>query len=521
MLRSKPKLKYSGLTVILSNQSRFDTVRLLTSTGGNFFDAYCLQPDFSQMNCDVRLAEDSSPILEETKCILLLGESAMQKYIPASHSNTIHEMRGSLFLYNGIPCIPSYLAQDCTDAKNYEREHNILAEGYDDEENFEGEAEEIGDIKAFSKTSRKNYGFWLYQDVQKAKQIILSGMPIKKSPNIKIIPTADEVVEVLSDTKDKYLDTDIETDYEDQNLLCFAFSFDGKYSDTIYSVPVLDFNYKPYYNELNKIIVAYERAMQNNISVFHNGHAFDLFVLAKKYHMCCGSRVYDTMMAQHRCFPGIEKSLGHCISLWTYENFHKDTDSQQYRTYSDMEKKLRYCALDVNGMKLVRKAQQAYAKTIPGLEDSIRVANESIRPYLITTLQGLRYDPDKVAAIKAENDALMEEYIRISKILVGPIGMEEIRSAVKGNKAGSMLGSRTQCAKYFHDILGYPVIFKSNKTGEPSLGKKTVFKLQLKHDNPVLALVNAYRTVQKETGAISFNPFRDDNNNILPRIKDI
>jgi len=515
MLRNKPRLKYCGLTVILSNPSRFDTVRLLTSTGGNFIDQFCFQPSFGLMNTDIRLMEDSSSFLEGTTCILLLGENAMHKYVPSTKNNTIHEMRGSIFSISNTPAIPSYLPQDCTDAKNYEREFNEQAEGYDNEEEFEGEDDETGDVKAFSKTARKNYGFWLYRDILKCKKLMVSGMPTKRTPDIKIIPSGNEVIEILSDTKDKYLDTDIETDYEDQNLLCFSFTFGG----TIYSVPALDHNYKPYYSNLERIIASYERALQNNIAVFHNGHAFDLFVLAKKYRLACGERVYDTMIAQHRCFPGVEKSLGHCISLWTNENFHKDTDSESYRTYSDMLAKLEYCARDVYGMKLVREAQLAYAKTIPGLEDSIRVANESIRAYLITTLQGMRYDPVKVKEIVTENDSLMEEYIRIAKILIGPIGMEEVKAAVKG-KAGSVLGSRTQLAKYFHDILGYPVIFKSTKTGEPSLGKKTMFKLQLKHDNPVLALVNTYRTVQKETGALSFNPWKDDEGNVFPRVKE-
>lgn len=515
MLRNKPKFKYSGLSIVLSNPSRFDSVRLLTSTGGNFFDTFCLQPDFGMMNCDIRLAEDTSEFLEGTKCILSLGEVAMQRYIPSTRNNTLHEMRGSIFTHNGIPCIPSYLPQDCTDAKNYEREFNEAAEDYDDEDQSENEDSDSGDVKAFSKTARKNYGFWLYQDVKKAKRLMLSGMQAKKSLNLKLIPTSKEIIEILSETKSRYFDTDIETDYEEQNLLCFAFTFD----DIIYSVPVLNYNYKPYYSDMEKIMRAYERALQNNVSVFHNGHAFDLFVLAKKYGICCGSNIYDTMMAQHRCFPGVEKSLGHCISLWTDENFHKDTDSQQYRSESDMMSKLTYCARDVYGMKLVRLAQQSYAKTIPGLSESIEVANKSIRPYLITTLQGLRYEPDKVRKIIKENDCLMEEYIRLANILIGPSGMMEVKTAVKG-KAGSFLGSRTQCAKYFHEILGYPVIFKSTKTGEPSLGKKTMFKLQLKHDNPVIALVNSYRTVQKETGALSFNPFRDDDNKILPRIKE-
>jgi hypothetical protein len=512
MLRSKPKFLYSGLTLVMSNPSRFDTVRLMSNS--NFIDQYCFQPEFGIMNCDIRLMQDDSPFLDGTKCIMLLGDSAMQKYAPMTRLNTIHEMRGSIFMYKDIPCIPSYLSEDCTDRSNYEAEHNPLAEGYDDEENYNGEDEETGDVKAMSKTSRKNYGFWLFKDIAKAKHIIRFGLPIPKRPNIKVYPDADEVIGVLQDTKNQYMDFDIETDYEDQNLLCFAFTF----GDCIYSVPVLDYQYHWAYPQLTKIIKALHCAIISNTVVAHNGHAFDFFVLAKKYRIGI-VKAWDTMMATHRCFPGVEKSLGHSISLWTFLNFHKDMDSEKYYTQDDMMKKLLYCAHDVHGMREVRLAIQKYAKTIPGLESSIETAMASIRLYLICTLQGIRYDPIRVQAKITENDKLMEQYIRLCRILIGPGGMKEVQSAVRG-KPGAFPGSRTQCAKYFHDILGYPVIFKSPKTGEPSLGKKTMFKLQIEHDNPVIAIVNAYRGVQKETGVLSFNPWRDDNGIIPPREKE-
>ena len=105
MLRTKPKFKYCGLTLILSNPSRFDRTNLLTASGGHAFNE-CLRPDFNTMHCDVRVVEDKSPLLEGTKCVMVLGEYAMLWCLPDTKGNTLNELRGSVLQYQGLPCIP-------------------------------------------------------------------------------------------------------------------------------------------------------------------------------------------------------------------------------------------------------------------------------------------------------------------------------------------------------------------------------------------------------------------------------
>lgn len=423
-------------------------------------------------------------------------------------------MRGSCLLYNGIPCIPSYLPQDAADSKNYEKEHNKEATDFSTDSRDEDDSD--SNVKGMSGTKRGNFAFWLYADTNKAKRILSKGIPTRTTPLYVNNPDSKTLVDTLRGTKNSFFYFDIETDYENQNLLCFSFSFDGR---TIYNVPILDYNYKWFYFDLHKVMQALAICIRDNITVAHNGHAFDFFVLAEKYGICIGES-YDTMMAHHRCFPDVEKSLGHCISYWTWEPFHKDTDSESYRSLYDMNSKLAYCGRDVYGMFLVHKAIESFSVTIPGLVESIASAMKGIKPYLTSTMQGIRYNPEKIKSIISENDRLMEQYERVCKILIGEVGMSEVQTAVKG-KAGYFCGSTKQQVKYFHDILGYPVLFKSEITGEASLGKKTLFKLQAKHDNPVIGLVNMYRTTQKESGALSFNPWKDDEGKIYPRVKDV
>ena len=485
---------------------------MLTANGGVFFNQHCLQPDYNVMQCDIRVMEDKSPWLEGTKCVLLCGEAAMHEWVPNTKSNTINEMRGSPLYIGNMPAMASFFPQDCVDNKGYEQQLNVDSKNYSGEEDY-SEDEDEGDVKTFSHTKRSNFGFWLKADVRKCKALLRQESPrwnIETEPTYKIFPQADEVVQVLQDTKDQYMDFDIETDYEDQNLLCFAFSFSD---DVVYSVPILDHNYHFAYSVWPLIMRALAVAFRNNIVVAHNGAAFDFPVLAYKYGLTA-KRYYDTMLSMHRCYPAVEKSLGHCVSLWTNQRFHKDTDSHSYTTFQHVQEKLKYCAKDVFTMRLVRKAIQKYESTIVGLSDSISCAQRSIRPYITTMLQGIRYSDEKVAQLKNENDRLMMQYIRIIEILIGPNGIIDLRKAVKG-KAKAFPGSNKQCCEYFHNMLGYPVVARSKKTQEPSLGKKAMYKLALKFDNPVITFTMLYRQVQKEYGALNFIPWKNDDGTIV------
>lgn len=515
MLRNKPKLAYSGLAVILSNPSRFDKLSLLSANGGELFNNYCLRPEMNLMQCDVRLMEDTSDFLAGTKGVLLLGEAAMHEWCVQTRTNTLNEMRGTILNVRNLPAVASFFPQDAADIRTYEQQLNTDSKEYTiDEESFAEDSE--GDVKALSPTKRANYAFWLKADVKKLKRLVSGGgLSTSATPTYRIYPSADEVIQILQREKGQFLYFDIETDYEEQNLLCFSFSFGGSPS-IIYCVPILDYNYSWAYSSLHYILRALAVAIRDNVIVAHNGASFDFFVLAYKYGIPVG-KCYDTMLAMHRCFPDIEKSLGHCTSLWTDEPFHKDSDSRAYRTYDHMMQKLKYCGKDVWTMSLIYKEITAYAKKIPGLESSIQCAMDSIRPYLITSLQGIRYSQTKVDALKKENDRLMMQYLRIIRLLIGEQGMAECKSAVKG-KAKGFASSNTQCCNYFHDQLGYAVMFKSQKTGKPSLGKKMMFRLALKYPNPVITFTLLYRQIAKEYGALKFNPWKDDDNKITKTV---
>src|SRR6478752_6649435 len=115
MLRLPPKFTYCGLTIIMSNPSRFDTKELLTGTGGWVLKEECLRPAVNIFQCDTRLIDDKSPLLPNTKCILLLGEKAHKLY--TGRNTSVDENRGSPIIVNGIPTITSYAPQDAVDMR--------------------------------------------------------------------------------------------------------------------------------------------------------------------------------------------------------------------------------------------------------------------------------------------------------------------------------------------------------------------------------------------------------------------
>ncbi len=426
-------------------------------------------------------------------------------------------MRGSpLTGIDGRPCIASFFPQDAVDFKNYEQTLNPLSKNYDADGEVSDDDEEEGDVKRFSKTKRSNYSFWLQADVRKCKTILQGRVERYVLPAYRIYPSSDETIKVLSQAKNITLDLDLETNYERQDMLCFAFSVDdGK---TIYSVPVLDYNYSWAYSALPYIIRSLAVAIRDNMVVCHNGAGFDFFVLASKYKIPV-RKPYDTMLTQHRIFPDIEKSLGHMTSYWLWEKFHKDSDSQAYFTQQHMMDKLRYCAKDVYTMSLCRQKQNEYAIKIPGLLDSINTAQNSIRPYLTATIQGISYNKEKLEKVKKENDLLMMHYMRAIRVLIGETAMEEVKKSVKG-KAKGFPSSNTQCCYYFHEMLGYPILMRSAKTHKPSLGKKIMFRLALKFpDNPVITLVLMYRILAKEYSSLKFIPFKDDEGKIIDPTK--
>lgn len=494
MIRHLPTMGYSGLTIILSNPSRNDKNTLINpeTTAGWFLDNECLYPHLNRYQCDIRLAEDHSPLVGGTKAILLLGQFAHSKYTQLL--TTLDENRGSPTVVNGITCISSFTPQDAIDPMDFETRLNSEVKTIDDAEFSEDNLSELLESKGRGRTARSNYRFWLKHDVGKVIQILQNNGRVPShgfEPRFHLWPSAETVINLLSTIKGQDFFFDMETDFISAHMRCFAFSF-GNNPEDVYVVPCLTTDYKLAYDHFPNILRALSICIRDNTMVAHNGAHFDFLVLALRYGISIGAKVYDTLVSMNRTYPTLEKSLGHCVSLETFEPYHKNEGVHTYRNLQQAEQLYTYCGKDVFTMFLVKRAQDKRAAADEGLKQSIALANASIKPYLTTSILGIHYSETERAAWVHNSDRLLTQYMRIMKCLHG----DGVQALISNQK----------CAKYFHEQLEYSVMLTTPKGGA-SLKEDALLKLALKYKNPVITFLIKYRQRKLQSSTLQFKPW--------------
>lgn len=474
----KPTLPYKGLTIVVSHPSRFDLVSLFSGYAGAYF-VECLSP-LPVQSCDVRLATTTQPFLPNTKVVLLLGKEATARYIPNDHS--LNEQRGCpYFSDDGIVYIPTYSYQDCMDMKDYESKYNT-GEAEEDEAKYDS-----AEKSTHGKTSRDNFKFWMSKDTEKAKRLLSDPTSkITTDINYVLYPSLQSVV---FDDSTIYLD--IETDRL-CNISCVGFTTDKQWP-TVTVVPFMRYTQTLAYDQdlLANFLRRLSIALLRNQVVVHNS-MFDLFVLSWRYGVPFGWSIYDTMLAHSRLAPGVEKSLGHCVSLYTDMPYHKSEGVFEPKTEAQERSLWLYNAKDVAVMPLIKRGIDSEAIKRKA-DASVAQINSSVYPYLLMTLKGIRYDEEQLTKLSQHNERWLNQLLRICKTLVG---------------YNFLPSSPKQCIRYFHDQLGFKKVATNKQTGAASLNEKAMWKLALSHhDHPMIPVVVEYRRLLKQNGALKFNPW--------------
>ena len=129
LVHRPPRLKYNGITIILSEPSRFDLKRneLLSGLSGLWFKEECLRPETNIFCCDLRTLECEEPFFPETKVLFLLGEKAFKAHSLLT-DYSLDNQRGCPLKtkFPDIKAVASYTPQDACDIKNWELEYNPL-----------------------------------------------------------------------------------------------------------------------------------------------------------------------------------------------------------------------------------------------------------------------------------------------------------------------------------------------------------------------------------------------------------
>jgi hypothetical protein len=473
-MRSLPTTKYSGYTVILSAPSRFDIKagRLISGVAADWFEESVLPAGYSLHNIEVRDISCRDPFLPDTRFISLHGRQAAEAY------NFPIERHGYPFMVNRCPALVAFDPQDCNDHRN-------MRDDEDDDEDSVSDRE----VKDKAPTRRKNWRFWTQWHVKKLLTLKHEALP-KLIPILR--PRLDDAIQVLNQVQpgdDIYLD--IETSRIHGCLTCIGFSTTRSFP-RVYVVPVYTYDGALAYGQFHRFHRALSLAMARGKTVAHNGAGFDFLVLRSFYKFPFPADPYDTMLANHRCFPEIEKSLAHLIAQWTWLPYHKD-ENREPRCHDDDTIQWNYNAKDVYALKPIKDAQTRYAAGDPGLRASIAQANDSIVPYLETTRTGLRLDMLKLANTANKLELKKSVYQRIASIL----------AAKPFNP-----GSADQCRKFFFDTLHYPPVARTD-TGKPAIGSKQLYQLQLKHNNPLIPIILKYREAAKDLSNLESEPFEE------------
>jgi DNA polymerase I-like protein with 3'-5' exonuclease and polymerase domains len=503
-----PLLTYEGIAFILSNPGRHDKERLLSGRGGEYFDQCLalasrqigLPTSITRFNIFIKTLDDPTPIPTGTKVVVLLDSKAQRVYIPTL---TLNECRGYCYQQpDGLIYIATYAPESCMDRR-------FISAGDSEEDDSDSEDDpEAGKEKDHSPTRRKNWKYWFCQDIRKAIHISKYGFkPLLKHTNYQIFLPSTEVINLLSKgIKNEYLYFDIETN---PNYRVTVFSFSTGW-DTVYTVPLLRYDGTLAYDELEtcKILRALSTAIRDNTVVIHNS-LFDLFILLWRYKIPPPkhwSRLEDTMVMQHRLQPEVEKSLGHCGSYLTHEEYHKNEIIYVPKNRYQEDQLWRYNAKDVSLLAVIHKELREQIER-KGIRDSIQRAQRLLLPYLLQTAQGIRVDTDFKNSNYNELEKKKLQYQRIAKILLG-YDIEK-------------LGSWQRVAHYLYDHKGLPKPPAKLVNGvlkhEELTSSGTLYKLRTKFNIPFIDLLLHFRAVGKQAGFLKFNcwtPLEDQFRNI-------
>jgi len=473
----QPTLPYCGLTIILDKPSRFDTEKLISGWVSNSFDNF-LHPIVRE-ECEIRTLDEQSSLLPDTKVILGLGEGCIG--VLASKDSSLNEIRGYPLSYQGRNLILSYAPQDAYDRRDYEAEE-------DDSETADNE----GAIKGHGKTRRRNWRWWLMQDIRRALKLLREDVafpnpdwPIKYVPPDEV--QLDILINILKIGKGAELYLDIETD-KNKCLTCLGLGWTREGGHQyVYVIPWKTYAGNTYYSAdlYRRFIQALTVAMHNNTVVLHNS-MFDLFILCYFYKIPFPPKVFDTMLSWHRCYPELEKSLGHLLSYLIWLPYHKSEGIYNPRNLAEDKQLWNYNAKDIIAMMELKPALEAEIARLD-VQKSVDFVNSMVRPYLTMMYHGMKINIPKMLDRFTELDFKKTQLDRCLNIV-----------------AGHDLNPRSpkQVRDYLYQERGLECLNDKAPTNE-----KTLLKLLTKHEEtiPSVRIILENRGTGKTASALKFN----------------
>jgi hypothetical protein len=352
--------------------------------------------------------------------------------------------------------------------------------------------DDAADEKDVANTKRQNYFFWMLADFAK---LVKPAFTPPRNFTTTIKPTASAVTKWIDGrAPGSRIILDIETRIQDHSLDCIGLGDCGRYNSIV--IPFYDWRNVTVYSAKELALIwrsLYKLFRRPDITIVGHNLAFDLSVLAARYCLPLPINIYDTMLAMHRQFPLVEKSLSHAISFYTDAGRNHKGDIAINTTATNYQQLLRYNGDDLSLTAAVLAGQAQYHAADPALAHAVAEANKLQLVTLNMSLAGICVDLDQLAIHKRRLAARNKFLTACCAFLSG---LDEFNPA-----------SPKQVAEYFYDRLRYEVP-EYTKTGARSAGTKTLYKLQVKQNNPLIPLIIETREVRKALSMFEANLYQ-------------
>lgn len=465
------------LTIIYGGLSRYDEAnerKPFAGLPGEFFMNNTFLGALKPTTVDIRVtgtADMGRPWLPGSR-FLLLGADALTAL---GMDNNLPKQRG-LILTSPVytPAVATFHPIDCWDLRSHWNDSG-------DEDDEKAESKDVGP------TSRPNYAHWAFLDYER---LITAPWPLPSqySSSPIIAPPAKVVINFLNSIANTHAVLDIETRRQDHSLDCIGVR---AFNSTLV-IPFYRHNNVLFYSTTETAAIYrafYSLFSRKSVTIAGHNLGFDLAVLCFKYGLPLPAHLYDTMLAMHREYPQLEKSLSHALSRYTWATRNHKADSAPNNSEDNFGRLMQYNANDVYWTEIIYNEQHRRHSVDNSLGLTVLEANRTLRTTLLMSLTGLRIDTvERDRQIQLELMAA-REYIRCLRILTGNPQFNP--------------DSPKQVSEYFYGALRYP-IEDTTETGAPATGTKALYKLHLKQPNPVIPLIISAREATTAAGLLKF-----------------
>ncbi len=321
-------------------------------------------------------------------------------------------------------------------------------------------------------------------DLRKAAAISQGRIPEEPHRNFQLRPSYEAVVATLewltefSSEQPLFLAVDIET-YKRQHIACIGLAWSK--NDAI-CIPLMSVDRASGYwtaeQEVNIVRLLREVLTDPDIQIIGQNFSYDAQYIARFWGVLV-KPWFDTMTAQHVCWPGTPKGLDYLSHLYCPHHVYWKHLGKEWKPGIPEEQLWHYNCLDCVKTFEVHETLNKLVDKL-GLREPFDFQQSLFEPVVKMMLRGIRFDVDRQAELSKELDVEMARCLaRLEKL------------------CGHTLNPRSpiQLKHFFYDDLHLEKVYH-RKTGLPKLDEEALTKLGKREPivKPIVEEILNYRS---------------------------